>query len=133
MKQTLFILAIALALGISAATATAQQQGSQGAVVMPGAKYNPNIVYAGNFQADLLFSKYEGSDTWRRVKKLDRLRYVTCTDALQNLRQQGTWKGHLDVKDGSCGSPGEPLDWAMGNWINYNDQVLQVQNNSGGK
>ncbi len=131
MKQILFISAIILALGITAITGSAQQQGSKGTVIKAGAAYNPNIVYAGNFKEDLLFCKYEDSDIWRRVERLDRLRYVTCADALQQLRQQGTWKGHLNVNDGSCGPVGEPLDWATGNWINYNDQVLKQQNKPG--
>jgi hypothetical protein len=133
MKQTLFVFAITLALGISLMSANAQQQGSKGAIIMPGAAYHANIVYTGNFKTDLLFFKNERSETWRRIPTLDRLQYVTCAVALQHLQHEGTWKGHLNIKDGSCGSLGEPSDWAMGNWINYNDQVLQMQNNSGVK
>jgi hypothetical protein len=133
MKQTLFIFVITLVLGISPMTANAQQQGSKAAVVKPGAAYNSNIVYAGNFKTDLLFFKNERSATWSRVRRLDHLRYVTCADALQHLRQEGAWKGHLNIKGGSCGSLDEPSDWAMGNWINYNDQVVQMQNNTGVK
>jgi len=132
MKYILCGVAFVMVCGLSAGITSAQQQWSKGAFAKAGVAYNPNIVYAGNFKADLLFCRYEGSDVWRRVNRLDRLRYVTCTDALQKLKQKGTWKGHLDVKDGSCGSLGEPLDWAMGNWINYNDQILQMQNNNAG-
>ena len=128
MKHILYGIAIMLICGLSAGISNAQQ-GNKGVVIRPGTSYNPNVVYAGNFKSDLLFCKNAESGAWRRVRKLDRLRYVTCTDALQQLRQSGTWKGHLNIKDGSCGSSGEPLDWAMGNWINYNDQILQSQNN----
>jgi hypothetical protein len=124
MKQALFVLIIStLVFGLLTGAAGAQQQAGKDVIMRAGDTYNPKIVYSGNHGGNILFMKNSKQAPWRRIPGLDRLRQVTCADALMHLQQEGTWQGHLNL-DGSCGSLGEPSDWAMGNRINYDNQFL---------
>jgi hypothetical protein len=137
MKKVLFIIAIILACGSFAGNGSAQQQGMKGAIVKPGEAYNPHIVYTGRYKTDILFYKASGSEFWKRLPRFDRLRYVKCPEALQQLNQAGLWKGSLSFKNGSCiaagrsgaGTSDPPTEWALGNWLNYNEQANQQVGN----
>jgi hypothetical protein len=120
MKRMSFILALVL-LSLTAAIVTAESEGQQ----RPGnrlAIYNPAIIYTGDYQPDVLLFKNPWTIAWQRIPKLDHLRYVTCQDALNHLNLEGRWKGHLNP-DGSCGSQAEPADWAIGNRLNYENDL----------
>lgn len=120
MKRMLFILAIVL-LGLTAAIVMAEPGGQQ----RPGnrlAIYNPAIIYTGDYQPDVLLFKNPWTIDWQRIPKLDHLRNVKCQDALNHLNLEGRWKGHLNP-DGSCGSQAEPADWAIGNRLNYENDL----------
>jgi len=125
MKQILFGIAIILVCGLSAGLSSAQEQGSKGAVVKPGAAYNPKIDYAGDYRPMIVFFRNSSNDNWHRRPRLDRLRRITCQDALDALNKTGLWRGDLNL-DGSChGTPGiESPEWALGNRLNY-DEGLQ--------
>ncbi len=133
MKKVLFLITIALACGAFAGSGNAQQQG-RATIVKPGTSYNPNIVYAGRYKTDILFCKASGSEFWKRLPRFDRLRYVKCSEAIQQLNQAGLWKGSLSFRDGSCvgqggygsGPSDPPTEWALGNWLNYSEQNEQA-------
>ncbi len=137
MKKVLFIIAIILACGSFAGNGNAQQQGMKREIVKPGEAYNPRIVYTGRYKTDILFYKPSGSEFWKHLPRFDRLRYVKCPLALQQLNQAGIWKGSLSFKNGSCISKGQPstgpsdppTEWALGNWLNYNEQASQQTEN----
>ncbi len=134
MKKVLFIIAIILACGSFAGSGSAQQQGMKGAVVKPGQAYNPRIVYTGRYKTDILFYKPSNTEFWKRLPRFDRLRYVKCPEAIQQLNQAGIWKGDLSFKNGSCiyygpGPSDPPTEWALGNWLNYNEQANQQAGN----
>ena len=128
MRRSLQMLAVAVCLGTFVGAAGGQQADSAKAPVAVSDKYNPAITYPGEYKADLLFFKGAGSDIWRRIPRFERLSSVTCPEALTYLKLGGRWKGNLDLKDGSCATPAEAADWAMGNWLNY-DELLQRQQN----
>jgi hypothetical protein len=112
------ILALFLMIAVSCVIAGAglAQQRSQG--------YNPAIVYPGDFQPNILYVKNNGAKGFRAFPGFDRLRYVTCSDALDHLNRDGKWQGHLQP-DGACGTYDEPAEYAMGNRLNFNDAVAQ--------
>ena len=84
--------------------------------------YDPKKIYPGDYNAHVMMYRNPGSDMWQRVPGLDRLRHVVCRDALEQLQRQGRWQGHLKL-DGSCGSTAEPMDWILGNRLNYEDAL----------
>ncbi len=135
MKKVLFIIAIVLAFGSFAGSGSAQQQSGKNTIVKSGDAYNPRIIYTGRYKTDILFYKPSGSEYWRRLPRFDRLRHVKCPEAVQQLDQAGLWKGSLSFKNGSCiaqGGPGPsdpPTEWALGNWLNYNELVNQQAEN----
>lgn len=86
--------------------------------------YDPLILYPGDYQADALLFRNPGSMVWQRIPRLDSLRQVSCRDALDHLKSEGKWQGHLRP-GGSCGSLAEPSDWIMGNRLNYEDALEQ--------
>lgn len=79
--------------------------------------YDPAVSYAGNHVADVLYFHNPGNPTWRAVSKF-RLNSIRCRSALESFRKTGTWEGHLKP-DGSCGAEAEPVEWAVGNWLNF--------------
>jgi hypothetical protein len=83
--------------------------------------YNPAQRYNGSYTPKALFYKNPGSTYWQRVAD-DFLRRVKCPNAMDHLRKDGLWKGHLN-KDGSCGPLDEPSDWAVGNRLNYEEML----------
>ncbi len=118
MKRAFFSsIAVALLLCVSPGFAAQNSRQTVGA-----AGYNPAVDYPGDYKANLIFVKRSGSSAWLRAVKLDRLSRVTCQDALDQLQRHGTWKGHLN-DDGSCASYDEPAEWALGNWLNYQDSM----------
>ncbi|TWJ32437.1 hypothetical protein JN12_00877 [Geobacter argillaceus] len=80
--------------------------------------YDPAIMYPGPYTPEHLFYKNPKGPVWLQWTAGDFTRKVTCSGALKRLKRKGVWQGHLKP-DGSCGSPAEPSDWAVGNWINY--------------
>jgi hypothetical protein len=100
---------------LAAADEPAGRGGATGSV----GPYNPVQRYAGSYAPKALFFKNPGSIYWQRVAD-DFLKRVRCLNAMDHLRRDGFWKGHLK-KDGSCGPLDEPSDWAIGNRLNYED------------
>lgn len=90
--------------------------------------YQAKTMYKGPYRSDLLFHKNADAKVWMPVSKKNYQKFVTCQDALSNLRQEGQWMGHLKA-DGSCGSPSEPSEFAIGNRLNY--RSLSDENSSG--
>lgn len=79
--------------------------------------YDPAVSYAGNHVADVLYFHNPGNPNWLAVSKL-RLNSILCRSALESFRKTGIWEGHLKP-DGSCGAEAEPVEWAVGNWLNF--------------
>ncbi len=129
MKKVLLIIAIVLTWGSLPGHSSAQQ-GTKGMAVKPGAEYNPKVVYAGRYKTDILFYKPSNTEFWKRLPRFDRLRNVKCPEALQQINQAGIWQGDLSFKNGSCiyygpGPSDPPTEWALGNWLNYNELASQ--------
>ena len=118
MRSTLLLMAMALIVILSVATAFAAQNSQA------SKEYNPQITYAGQYKANLLFWRYRPGDYWRRNPKRDRLSEITCQEALAHLKSEGKWTGCI-TPYGSCGvNSGECPEWALGNRINF-DEALQ--------
>ena len=79
--------------------------------------YDPAVSYSGSHVADILYFHNPGNLKWRPVSKF-RLDSIVCRAALESFRSTGTWEGHLKP-DGSCGAEAEPVEWAVGNWLNF--------------
>jgi hypothetical protein len=79
--------------------------------------YEPTKTYPGPFGSDLVYYKYPKGN-WVRGLNGTFPDAVVCPDALKNLRRTGLWQGHFG-RGGSCGSLGEPVDWAVGNRLNF--------------
>ena len=85
------------------------------------ASYNANKVYAGVFEPRRIYKKNFGSDFWTGSRKPAFIEAVFCSEARAMLSKAGHWKGRLRA-DGSCGGSresNEPVDWAVGNFLNY--------------
>ena len=125
MKQFFFVFILALAVGLLPGSGFAEQKHS---VQQPAAfdgPYNSSVRYAGSYKNELLFFRY-ADDGWQRKPRLDRLRSIKCKDALESLSLNGTWIGTFKV-DGSCGGSGalgEHPEWATGNRLNYDEQLM---------
>ncbi len=130
MKKLFFIPAIVFLIGVFVNIGFAsEQKSSKGVTVQVGAQYNPAIKYAGDYRSDLLFFKPNAGKYWRRIPRFDRLKYVTCSDTTAALQKEGIWEGHLRLKDGSCSSSDEPSSWALGNRLNFDEQINQLESN----
>jgi hypothetical protein len=127
MKQALLIFLAVLMFGMFAGNSTAQQSPGKGVVIRAGEQYNPLVVYDGAYKPDILFVRTQGGEFWRRMALVYRLRNVACVDAKAQLMKAGKWNGHLDLKSGACASPDEPSEWALGNRINFDEQVRQLE------
>lgn len=82
--------------------------------VAAGDPYDPTHIYPGSYGASAVYYR----ETFRAKWRLGLAGAVICPDALSRFKVSGLWKGHLKL-DGSCGTPDEPSEWAMGNRLNY--------------
>lgn len=80
--------------------------------------YDPAIIYPGPYQPEQLFFRSPKGVVWLNWSNAVYTRSVKCRVALKSLKLTGFWQGHLKP-GGACGTPSEPSDWALGNWINY--------------
>ena len=110
---------ILLVSGICLLAAVAMAAPSPGQSV---AAYNPAAVYTGAYVTEFIYYRNPGAAVWTRVSRPASLSRISCGDALYHLKREGAWKGHLNP-DGSCGPTSEPSDWAVGNWLNYQDSL----------
>ena len=85
-----------------------------------GGTYSSATTYAGDYTTDMVFYSSSNGQFWRRVPNLYRVDRIKCQDAVDHLRRDGMWKGHLK-SDGSCDAYDEPDLWATGNWLNYQE------------
>ena len=124
MKKTVLIILVMLVLAFFAGNGVAQQINK----APMGKGYNSQVIYPGAYKSVLLFFKNNTTDSWRRKPHMDRLRIISCQDALNHLNNEGKWQGTLNP-DGSCGvsSTESPL-WATGNRLNY-DQLAGATGN----
>lgn len=116
MKNFLLVLVAMFVLAFFAGSGNAQQKNQ----ATSGNGYNGQIKYPGFYQADLLYVKINGSKIIQAIPHHDRLKYVTCSDALDHLHREGKWLGHLNP-DGSCATYDEPAEYTMGNRLNYDE------------
>jgi hypothetical protein len=86
-----------------------------------GLQYDSSTSYTGIFKSDQLYRRNPDLGSWRGSKRLSHLKQVICPKAKETLSENGLWKGHLNT-DGSCGSSAEPAEWALGNFLNYQDE-----------
>ena len=82
-------------------------------------RYNPTVVYEGDYLTNALYYHNRNNPVWRIGLKVE-LDRITCRPALESFRTTGLWGGHFQP-DGSCGDTTEPTEWATGNWLNFND------------
>jgi len=80
--------------------------------------YDPAIIYPGPYTPEQLFYRSPKGLVWLQWSAKDFTRAVTCRGTLKSLKLTGVWQGHLKP-NGACGTPAEPSEWALGNWINY--------------
>lgn len=85
-------------------------------------RYNPSAVYSGAFKSTMLYYQNPGDTKWRLGLNIE-LGKITCPDASNNLKRTGTWAGHFNL-DGTCGSKAEPVEWAVGNLLNFKNEKL---------
>lgn len=88
------------------------------ATIFDQVRFNPAVVYSGPFNVKAIYYHNPGNPNWR-VGVMKEIDLVSCRPALDSFRKTGTWKGHLK-RDGSCGDTAEPVEWAVGNWLNFN-------------
>lgn len=79
--------------------------------------YDPSVIYAGTYGSNVLYYHNHRNPNWYRGFKKE-LDAVSCPPAIAGLRSNGTWKGHLN-QDGSCADQSEPVEWALGNRLNF--------------
>lgn len=82
--------------------------------------YNPTKVYPGSFESDVAYYRYPKTE-WRQGFNGTFSEVIVCHDALKSFRQTGLWKGNFG-RGGTCGPPGEPAEWALGNRLNFEQQ-----------
>ncbi len=82
--------------------------------------YNSLAIYQGAYDPKRIYKRRTPSDGWVGNNKPSHISQVRCMDAYNALSAGGQWMGNLN-KDGSCGNPAEPAEWALGNYLNYLD------------
>lgn len=97
-------------------TVAANTPGTQ---IFDRVRYNPSVMYSGQFSRNAVYYHNPGNPVWRAGLKKE-IDYISCRSAQDSLRRTGTWAGHLRV-DGACGDTAEPVEWAIGNWLNFNN------------
>jgi len=85
-----------------------------------GDQYDPAVKYEGIYKSVQLYRRNPDSGGWLGSAHPSHLKQVGCSEAKNSLNEKGSWKGQIN-KDGSCGTPAEPADWALGNLLNYED------------
>lgn len=85
--------------------------------------YNNKIPYGGVFIKDAIYKRPSPTATprvfaWQGSRDLTRLTQIRCTTARNEINIYGNWTGNLDLK-GNCLDPGEPMQWALGNYLNF--------------
>lgn len=98
------------AIVVTANTATPQ--------LLDRVRYNPSVIYSGSHGINVIYYHNSRNPVWRVGINKD-LNNLTCRFAQDSLRRTGLWMGHL-LPDGSCGDTAEPVEWAVGNWMNFN-------------
>jgi hypothetical protein len=81
--------------------------------------YNPAAIYNGKFSRNAIYYHNPKNPNWQLGLKKE-LNFITCRPALESLKNTGTWKGHFNP-DGSCGPTSEPVEFAVGNWLNFSN------------
>jgi hypothetical protein len=124
MKNIILVLLLMLVFAFFVGSGVAQQKNQ----AANGNGYNPQVTYSGDYKSTLLFFRFTKNDGWRRLPHMDRLRSISCQDALNHLNSEGKWQGSLNP-DGSCGTSSiESPQWAIGNLLNYDESLGQAQN-----
>lgn len=90
-----------------------------------GLPYSAARVYPGEYGASMLFYRNPGSPYWKKVSD-EYASFVICPEAHRRLQQTGVWQGHL-APNGACGPRSEPSEWAIGNWLNYEEAQQAAQ------
>jgi len=82
--------------------------------------YDPMMMYPGDYESDVAYTRYPNS-SWRQGLNGVFSEAIVCPEALKSLRQTGLWRGNFG-RGGTCGPPGEPAEWALGNRLNFDEQ-----------
>jgi len=93
------------------------QQTAHAAVSVIPSMYQPNRIYTGPFSPAALYYRNPGNPQWRRGFRRE-LKDLICQPAVVSFSTAGIWKGHLNP-DGTCADPSEPVEWAVGNRLNF--------------
>ncbi len=117
MKNRIFILNLMAAAMISTAFAPAAL-GADSAQPAKAAGYNPSLTYPGSYVPTTLYIRHSRLGPWKRGFSRQYPKGISCRDALNSFGRSGLWNGHLKP-DGSCGTLGEPTEWALGNRLNF--------------
>lgn len=85
--------------------------------------YNNLVPYGGVFTTDAIYKRPSPTITpraqlWQGGRDLTRLTQIRCITANNKIKIYGTWTGNLDLA-GNCLDPGEPMQWALGNYLNF--------------
>ncbi|MDD2365510.1 MAG: hypothetical protein PHN84_05040 [Desulfuromonadaceae bacterium] len=83
-------------------------------------RYNPLVTYSGKFSRNAVYFHHSKNDSnWRRAFGKKDVDSIKCIATLNNLYNTGIWVGDL-TRDGLCGPDrSEPVEWALGNWLNF--------------
>ncbi|MEI8355719.1 MAG: hypothetical protein WCG31_06485, partial [Deltaproteobacteria bacterium] len=106
MKNRLSSLLLFISLLVSATTITGVSAAKD--------PYNPGQTYSGKYTTAALYYRSPRNPNWYRGLSGTYPDGVRCRDALNHFMNDGKWQGHLNT-DGSCASPAEPSEWAVGN------------------
>lgn len=115
-KSSLRVVGVVLVL-FSCSVPVLAAPSSTGGAFLSRYSYDPAVVYAGTYGANILYYHNPRNPNWYRGFRKE-LNALTCLPAIAAFRSTGTWKGHLK-QDGSCGDTAEPVDWAVGNRLNF--------------
>jgi hypothetical protein len=80
--------------------------------------YNHLATYKGIYEPKRIYKRTAPSGGWTGNRNPSHLNQVRCPEAYAALNAGRLWTGNFS-KDGSCGNPAEPPEWALGNYLNY--------------
>ncbi len=80
--------------------------------------YNSLATYKGDYEPKRIYKRRTPDSGWSGNAKPSHISQVRCTEAYNALIAGSLWTGNL-AENGSCAPPGDPADWALGNYLNY--------------
>lgn len=115
MKKTAILVILTILMLLPATCPLWAADTSSGA--SPGYAYDSGVVYSGPFNTNGIYHNNRNNPKWYPGLNQE-LDAVICRAARESFSRTGRWSGNFD-SDSSCLNTSEPIEYAVGNWLNF--------------